>query len=256
MAHQSPLRDVLDLADLLTPAWVEISERIPPWHPRCEDPPADPDPKDPPADPPADPDPKDPADPDPDPDPEPKEDWKSASRKHERRAKTEKQRADELQAKLDKIAAENLSENEKALKAAREEAAAEVTTRYEAERRQDRLELATTRIATKGVKVGDDTVKFADPDDALAHLERAIKRGDIDGDEIFGDDGRVDSDALTAALAELLEEKPHLQATNGNGRVPERKGAGDIDSGKGKGAGKSLEEMTPDDHLLQIQGRK
>lgn len=56
------------------------------------------------------------------------------------------------------------------------------------------------RLAAKGV--------LADPADAIAFIN-------LD-DFTVGDDGEVDSDALTAAIAELLERKPHLAAGKTN----------------------------------------
>lgn len=187
-----------------------------------------------------------------------KTDWKAMARKHEARAKKVAKERDELAAKQKKIDEANATDHEKAITKAREEATSEVTSKYETERRAERLELAVTRSATKGVKLTVDgeekTVKFADPDDAMAHLERAIKRGDVDGEDIYTDDGKVDKDALNTALVELLEDKPHLRASNGNGAA-DRKSSGDADLGKGKGGGKGLEDMSPEDHLKALQKR-
>ena len=164
-------------------------------------------------------------------------DWKRESRKHEGRAKSEKRRADTLQAELDKLKNADKSDQDKAI----DDAKAEVRAELDAERRHDRLEVAVTRFAAR---------TFADTEDALIHLERAIKDGDVHQDDIFDDDGKVQTEAVKTALTELLERKPHLAA--GDKQTPP---PGDSDAGKGKG-GKGVEGMSPADHLKQIQGRK
>lgn len=184
------------------------------------------------------------------------------SRKHERRAKQAAKERDELAARLKKIEESNQSEQEKAIAKAREEAEDAVTSRYETERRGERLELAATRHATKGVKLEVDEdgkkveklVKFADPDDAIVHLERAIARGDIDKDDIFDDDGKIQAAGLAAALAELLEDKPHLRASDGSGGGG-RRPQGGADAGRGAGGGKSLEDMSVEDHAKRKYGK-
>jgi hypothetical protein len=178
----------------------------------------------------------------------------------ERRAKTAERELADLRKKLSEFEAQSLSETERALKQAREEAAAEVAGRYETERRAERLELAVTRQATRGVKLDDDeTVKFADPDDALAHLDRAIRRGEIDGNDIYDDQGRVQSDALESALADLLRARPHLQArpagsSNGSADAPdERRRVADADAGRGRA--KDTGRVSVEDDLKHIQAR-
>lgn len=163
-------------------------------------------------------------------------DWKRESRKHEARAKADKKRADALQAELDKMKNADKSDQEKAI----DDAKAEVRAELDAERRHDRLEVAVTRLAAR---------TFADTEDALIHLERAIKDGDVDQDDIFDNDGKVQTDAVKTALTELLERKPHLAA--GDGTPP----PGDSDAGKGRRS-KGAEAMSPADHLAVIQGRK
>jgi hypothetical protein len=217
----------------------------PPADPPAGDPPAGDPPADPPADPPGGDPPADPPPADPD--------WKTQSRKHERNWKNERKAREDAEAKLKEFETANASEQEKAIAKAREDATAEVTSKFEQERRQDRLEVATTRVATKGVTLGegDDakTVKFADPEDALVHLERAISRGDIDGDEIFDGDGKVQTAALTTALTELLGRKPHLAAQDG-GKAPKVEGSAD----GGKGAATPDPDATSvDDELKNIR---
>lgn len=181
------------------------------------------------------------------------EDWKAHSRKHEREAKAARKRAEELEAKLKEREEADQSEHEKALAKAREEARAEALTESQKERRHDRLESKSAVIASKGITVkdGDETktLKFADPDDALIYLERAIKDGDVDEDDIFDSEGKVQTDALSNALKDILERKPHLQATNGTTAVV----SGSADGGKGGGAGKDEESLSVGDRFERLQ---
>lgn len=253
------LKDVLELAALLRPDWHLISDAIPAWHPRCETPPK-PDPADPPADPEDDPDdpeddPDDPADP-----PAAAEvDWKRQARKHERAAKKALDRAAKLDKQLQDRTAADQSEHEKAIEEARKSARSELQAQHDAERRQDRLEAATARTAGKGLKVGTGdnikTVRFADPDDALLHLEREMRNGDLDPDDIFDATGRVRADALEEALADLLERKPHLgaAATAGGNGGGTRKTSGSADGGKG---GPSKTDSSVDDEFNKIRRHK
>ncbi len=232
--------DVLELAALLRPAWAEMSAGIPATHPRCEGDP-DPDPKpDPKPDLKPDPDPD--PDPDPVPKPDPEPDWKRESRKHERRAKAEKDRNDALQKEIDKIKASGKSDQEKAIEKAESEARAKAQSEFDKERRGDRLEGAVLRLAAKGVKVGKGedakTLRFDDPEDALVFIERAVSRGDVPENTLYDDSGRPKTDVLTEELVDLLERKPAL-AANGGTKVED---PGDADAGKGKGK-KSSEDM-------------
>ena len=176
-----------------------------------------------------DPTPDDPtSDPQPngDPDPDritPDDDWQAKSRKHEREAKKERKAREALEARIREIESSNQTDQEKALAQAREEARAEAKAEADQERRKDRLEVAVTRLAARD---------FADTEDALLHVDRGIAAGDIDPDDIYSDDGTVNTDALKTALDELLERKPHLKA-GPNGRRPH----GDADAGKGSGGG-------------------
>lgn len=160
-------------------------------------------------------------------------DWKRMARKHEREAKKARKERDAAAAKLKSRDDADKSEQEKALEQARDEARNELKGEHEKERRQDRLETAATKIAAKGLKVGsgDDakTLKFADPDDALLHLERDIRNGDLDAEDIFDDNNRVKTPALEEALTDLLERKPHLAADSKKSKVN-----GSADGGKGK----------------------
>lgn len=184
-------------------------------------------------------------------------DWKAEARKHERRAKQERKDRETLAAKLKEFEDRDKTDQQKAIDKAREEGAAETSTKFEVERRRDRLEVGVTRLAAKGIKIGDGdkakTVKFADPEDALVHIERAITNGDVDTDDIFDKDGKVQTAGLTTALEDLLERKPHLALADTGGP----RGKGDADLGKGaSGAGdKDLESMSPEDHFKKIRRR-
>jgi len=206
----------------------------------------DPEPDDPKPDPPK-------ADPEPDPEPvKPEDDWKAKSRKNEAAAKRERKERERVEGELNELRDKDKSETEKAIEKAREEARNEALGEAEKERRSDRLEVQVTRLASKGIEVGegDDakTVKFADSEDALLHIERAVAAGDID--DIYDSEGKVNADALTAALTQLLERKPHLA----EGERPKPKG--DPDTRKGDPAQKDLEAMTPEDHAKRKHGAK
>jgi hypothetical protein len=170
-------------------------------------------------------------------------DWKREARKHERRAKQNARELDELRAKLKEREDADKSEQERAIEEARRQAREEALREAEKERRSDRLETAVIRLASKGVRVGDDTKRFDDPEDALVFIERAIHRGDLDADDVFDDRGRVKADVVEEELANLLERKPRLAAGDIDaGR--RRRDPGDIDAGKGKGAGRSVDELS------------
>lgn len=135
-------------------------------------------------------------------------------------AKKAKKERDDLQARLDKIAEANKSESQKAIDKARKEARKEAETEFETERRSDRL----------GVAVAKHARELADVDDVVLNL----KQGDLD--ELFNDEGKVNADALKAALFDkggLLERKPHLKA-QGVGKP-----SGSADGGEGEGGGGS-----------------
>lgn len=174
--------------------------------------------------------------------------WKRMARKHEKRNKANKARADKLAEEARTRDAENETEQEKKLKAARDEGRTEALTEAQKERRSDRLEVAVTRIAARGVKLGSDDAltKFADPEDALTFVERAIAKGDLDEDEIFTDDHKVDSDAVTDALVDLLRRKPRLADSASSDS------AGDSDAGKGRRR-KDPGEETVEDHLKKVK---
>lgn len=181
------------------------------------------------------------------------DDWKTKARKHENKAKRAEKRAKKAEADLAAARKSGQTDQEKAIEKARDEARAEV----EKERRADRLESRSTVLAARGFEIGEgddaETVKFADPDDALVYIERAIANGDIDQDDIFDDEGKVEDDGLKAELRRILEEKPHLRAgaEKSNGKPK-----GDPDSRKGSKSQKDLESMTPEDHERRKYGAK
>jgi hypothetical protein len=169
--------------------------------------------------------------------------WRKESRKWEGRAKKDKERADELAAKLQEHEDAAKSDQEKAVDDAARQAREEALSEAQKERRADKLEMAVVRLGSvTGVKVGDGddakVVKFADPDDVQGWLERQIAKGDIDAEDIYKD-GRVDEDALAVELVRLAVAKPRwLEGTMKNGGTP----AGSADAGRGAApAGNSVE---------------
>lgn len=163
-------------------------------------------------------------------------DWKREARKHERRARAEKKAREELEGKLRERTDAEKTEHERAVETAREEARAEAQAAHAAERRADRLELAVSRGA-KG---------FRDPEDAAVYLERAVKDGDVDLEDLFDDNDRVKTDALATVLEDILEARPRLKVGEGEG-IP------DGDGRKGGGAGKSSADMSPDEVFASIR---
>jgi outer membrane biosynthesis protein TonB len=218
--------------------------------------PKDPDPKDPkdPADP-KDPDPKDPDPKDPEP-VDPADDWKVKSRKNETRAKKAERELQEERKKREQREETEKSETQKAIDKAKKEGRTEAETEAQKERKADRLEVAVTRLASKKITLGsgDDAedARFADTEDAQLHIERAIARGEIDEEDIFDKEGRVNSDALQKELVDLLERKPHLKD-----RAPEgdtKKKPADPDTRKVSPVDSDLEKLTPEDHAKRKYG--
>ncbi len=255
---QSLLDDILWLAADVRPAWDDLSAAIPPWHPRNEGDPAgaaagaateepvvDPPDEDPPNPGPAKPgEENDPAY------------LRAQARKHEAAAKKAVKRQVVLQNRLDEVDAANLSEKEREIKAAREEARSEALTEAGRDRRADKIELAVTKIAVQtGVTIGEGdkakTVKFADPEDVEMWLERQIAKGEIDGDELYAD-GKVNDEVLTEALAALANSKPGWLA-GGPASAANGTPAGDADAGKG---GSATASGSVADDLRAIQKHK
>lgn len=168
---------------------------------RHEDPdPADPDPAADPADPDPDPEPDpvgDPADPDPDPEPEGADKLGDEGKKALDRMKAERAAAKKTAAAEKKRAddlARKVQEFEDAQKTESERLAAKV------ERSAQREAKATARAVAAEVRAAAG--EFADPGDAVDVLMR-------DPSQYVDADGEIDTDAIGAALTDLLERKPH-----------------------------------------------
>jgi hypothetical protein len=139
--------------------------------------------------------PVDPPAPDPAPDPALGPAGEAALKAERKRAADAEKAAKALQKKLDDIEASNLSEQERAVAAARNEGASEATTKA-----NERIIKTEIRAAAAG--------KLQDPADALAHIDPT--------QFAVGDDGEVDTAAITSAIDELLTTKPYL----GTGATP------------------------------------
>lgn len=172
-----------------------------------------------------DPEPADPepvAEPEGDPEPEPEGDpdgadqlgdagkkaldrMKAERAEAKRLAAAEKRRADELARKVAEFEDRDKSELERATA------------------RAERLEAAARAATARAVKaeVRAAAAEFADPDDAAAFLDLS---------SYTGDDGQVDTDAIQADLADLLERKPHLRRAPAE---PPKKPAPRPDPGQG-----------------------
>lgn len=118
--------------------------------------------------------------------------------------------------KFEQFEEQNRSETEKAIERARKEARAEAESEFEKSRRADRLQVAVAKYARE----------LADVDDVVLNLER-------DGtDGLFDKEGRIDQQALDAALKAKLEEKPHLKA-QGVGKPQGSANGGEGEGGEG-----------------------
>lgn len=106
-----------------------------------------------------------------------------------------KKRADDLARRVQEFEDRDKSELEKAAAAA--------------ERATERAAKATQRAVAAEVKAaaGD----FADPEDAAAFLDLT---------RYAGDDGEIDTGAIAADLADLLERKPHLRRQSPTPEAP------------------------------------
>lgn len=94
----------------------------------------------------------------------------------------------------------------------------DVVERLEQARTEERAK-AQARIVRSEVRAAA-AGRFADPADAALYLANDLE-------DLVGDDGEPDDDAITEALDELLERKPHLAAAKSSGR----KSGGDSDQG-------------------------
>lgn len=138
----------------------------------------------------------------------------------ERKAKAAEKRATELEKKLQEREDADKSDSEKALEKARKEAAEEATKAATA-KTNHRILAAEIKAAAGG--------KLSDPADAVRLL-------DLD-DFTVSDDGEVDDKAITAAIDQLLKDKPYL-AGKASGKP-----TGSADGG-GKPSGDST-DVTP-----------
>ena len=155
-------------------------------------------------------------DPEPEPDPEGADKLGDAGKKAleamkaqraeaKRLAAAEKKRADELARKVAEFEDRDKSELEKA------------TTK--AERLAEQAAKATKRAVLAEVKAA--AAEFADPEDAAAFLDLT---------SYASDDGEIDTEAISADLAGLLERKPHLRRA---AAAPEKKPAPKPDPSQG-----------------------
>lgn len=136
-----------------------------------------------------------------------------------------RQKAAELEQLRAELALKDKPAEEQALEAAKAEARAEATTAANA-----RILKADLRAAATG--------KLADPADAALFIDLT--------QFTVSDDGETDSDALTDAIADLLERKPHLAAakqTRFDGAADQ--GAKGKDAKPGQISATSLDSMSP-----------
>lgn len=124
------------------------------------------------------------------------EKYKALSRKHEQRAKQNASAAKELE----QFRAAQLTEHEKAIQEARNEALAEGRAIG-----NQRLVRAEVIAAAAG--------KVADPSDAYAILTANGTLSDLAVDE----DGNVDTEMVAALIEDLVKAKPHLAAVRSPG---------------------------------------
>jgi len=125
-------------------------------------------------------------------------DWKSRSRQNENRAKKAERDLVAAQKRIDDIEAAGKNESQKAIDAARKEAADTVRGELAAEIFQERIDGALLATASG---------RFADPSDAVNALRTSI---------VIGDNGRPDPDDIKSAVDDLLKRKPYLAAEHLN----------------------------------------
>lgn len=174
-----------------------------------------------------------------------KKDYRAELRRYERTSKTriaaQEKELKKLREEAEARATANQTDQDKAIAEARKSAREEALSEVNKERRSDRLDTAVTRLAAKS---------FADPEDALTHVERMIRQGKVEADEIFTEDHKVNTDNLKEVLDDLLKDKPHLAA--GDRTRPD----GSSDAGRGSGSDKDLEAMSSAEHAEAIYGKK
>lgn len=140
---------------------------------------------------------------------------RKAARDAARDAKTAKAALATATSELEKFREAQLTEQEKAIKTAREEALAEG------------LKVGNERLIRAEV-IAAAAGKVADPGDAYAILtaNKALAGLEVDGE------GNVDTDAIAAAIDDLVKTKPHLAAVRSPGfgtRAPAQAPTGDAD---------------------------
>jgi hypothetical protein len=133
----------------------------------------------------------------------------------------------EAEAKLAKQAQEAASSAKSEVEKAREEGRAEARAEVLKDRALDKVESKAAKL-------------FADPEDA-----RALLASQVDD---FIDDGKVDSEAIDKALAELLKRKPHLGADT-------RRFKGGADGGARGGDGNQNMLTAADIRKLAAEGK-
>lgn len=120
-------------------------------------------------------------------------------------AKTEKERADALEAELEAIKQAEMNDLEKATTAA-EKAAAKATA---AEARADAAEAALKQSTiSTAVTLAAVEQNFQDPQDALSMISQ---------DELLDEEGEVSGKAVKSALTKLAKAKPYLLKTRPSG---------------------------------------
>jgi hypothetical protein len=118
---------------------------------------------------------------------------RKSAREAARKAKTAETALAKATSELEKFRESQLSEQEKAIKAAREEGLTEGLTKG-----NSRLIRAEVIAAAAG--------KVADPDDVFAILST---NGSLAALEV-GDNGEIDADTIKTAIDDLVKAKPHL----------------------------------------------
>ena len=190
---------------------------------------------------PADPEPVEPEG-DPDPEPQPEEDPEGADKL-----------GDAGKRALDAMKRERAAAKKEAADARKRAEVAERRVQEFEDRDKSELEKATTkaeRLAEQAAKATKRAVlaevraaaaEFADPEDAAAFLDLAA---------YAGDDGEIDTEAISADLAGLLERKPHLRR---QAAEPPKKPAPKPDPGQGSRPNPPTDFRTADRAALDAE---
>jgi multidrug efflux pump subunit AcrA (membrane-fusion protein) len=204
--------------------------------------PTDPEPAPDPADNPADPDPEpDPADDPADPEREPEPDDANALGEAGKKA-LDRMKAERAAAKKEAAAAKKqLAELTRKVEAFEDRDKSELEkASNQAERAQKQAAKAVSRAVSSEVKVLA-VGQFADPSDAVDVLMR-------DPSKYVDADGEIDTDAIEADLADLLERKPHWGKPEPAAPTPEKKPQPKPDPGQGsRGASAKVDFRTASD---------